>query len=105
VFRTGGEEFALLLPSTSFHGALALAEQLRALVASWRPIDGQLVSISIGVSELRRGQSPTEWFTDADRALYRAKHAGRNRIAGGTPTDAPITMLEASAGRSRRYQS
>jgi len=94
LFRTGGEEFALLLPSTSFHGALEVAEQIRALVTAWRPIEGHTVSISVGVSELRRGQSPLEWIGDADRALYRAKRAGRNRVAGGAPKDAPIKVME-----------
>ena len=96
LFRTGGEEFALLLPSTSFHGALEVAEQVRALVTAWRPIEGHAISISVGVSELRRGQSALEWIGEADRALYRAKRAGRNRVAGQAPRQAPVTVREAS---------
>ena len=84
LFRTGGEEFALLLSGTRLNAALAAAEQLRAFVAASRLIDGHVLSISLGVSELRDGQSSLEWLGDADRALYYAKRAGRNRVAGGS---------------------
>jgi len=82
VFRTGGEEFAVLLSGARFKDALLVAENLRALVADAPLVDGQAVSISVGVCELREGQSVHEWFDEADAALYRAKRGGRNRVAG-----------------------
>lgn len=85
VFRTGGEEFALLLPGTVSRGAVIVAEQLRAMVAASRLVDGLSISISVGVSELQEGQSAFAWLEDADRALYRAKNAGRNRVAASSP--------------------
>jgi diguanylate cyclase (GGDEF)-like protein len=82
LFRMGGEEFVLLLPATRYAGALAVAEGLRANVAAaeWLP-NGARISISIGVSELRRSQPAAAWIDDADRALYRAKQSGRNRVS------------------------
>ena len=81
LFRIGGEEFALLLAGARLADALRVAESLRAHVASARWIDGRQVSISVGVSELRLGQSLHAWLEDADRALYRSKRGGRNRVS------------------------
>jgi diguanylate cyclase (GGDEF)-like protein len=82
LFRIGGEEFALLLAGAGHHDAIAVAEDLRLLVKDSRLLDGGAVSISVGVSELQRGQSGCAWLADADAAMYRAKRAGRNRVAG-----------------------
>jgi diguanylate cyclase (GGDEF)-like protein len=95
LFRTGGEEFALLLPRTSVEASLVVAEQLRALVAASRLIHGHTISISVGVSGLCDGQSPLEWIADADRALYAAKRAGRNQVFN-PQQDAPRRTIESS---------
>lgn len=81
LFRTGGEEFALLLANAPAADALAVAEDLRARVEQAVLLDGRTVSISIGVTELRDGQSAQDWIEEADEALYAAKRAGRNRVA------------------------
>jgi diguanylate cyclase (GGDEF)-like protein len=80
LFRIGGEEFILLLPATTRSGAVAVAEEVRALVVGAAVVDGGRLSISVGVSELQKGQSASDWIRDADAALYRAKQDGRNRV-------------------------
>lgn len=81
LFRTGGEEFMLLLHRTSPAQARAIAEDLRERLESqaWLP-NGDTVTISIGVNTWAPGQSVDEWLRGADRALYEAKREGRNRV-------------------------
>jgi diguanylate cyclase (GGDEF)-like protein len=85
--RYGGEEMALILPETDARGALAIAERLRKLVEQARhPTEqGALkVTVSIGISTAgvnsQSAENPAELLEEADRALYRAKHGGRNRV-------------------------
>ena len=88
--RWGGEEFLLLLPGTDAAGGANLAERVRAALAerAFSGLDGEVVTItcSFGVAQHRVGRNPQELFAAADRALYRAKRAGKNKVA----TDAPV---------------
>jgi diguanylate cyclase (GGDEF)-like protein len=86
--RFGGEEFAVVAPGTRIAEALQLAEGLRAQVqeqaiAHPRSPFGML-TITIGVAAIQASgtSGPLELLNAADRALYRAKHAGRNRVGG-----------------------
>jgi diguanylate cyclase (GGDEF)-like protein len=80
LFRIGGEEFMLLLPDTREGDADALAGQLCASIAGSPLLEGQQVTASIGVSELRAAESLDSWMKRADDAMYAAKKAGRNRV-------------------------
>ncbi len=84
VARIGGEEFALLLPETTAEAAYAVAERLRRNVEV-SPLltngNGLAVTVSIGVAEAGPGMSGiVDLMKDSDRALYKAKGAGRNRV-------------------------
>jgi len=78
LYRIGGEEFVVVLEGTDLHHAAHLAEQLRTLVHANELVPDQAVTISLGVAELKEGETPNDWVHRADAALYRAKDAGRN---------------------------
>jgi diguanylate cyclase (GGDEF)-like protein len=84
VARYGGEELALVLPETDSAGARAIAERLRSAVASadHATDKGHLrVTISLGIATWPGdGAAAEELIEAADKALYRAKQAGRNRV-------------------------
>ena len=99
VARVGGEEFAVLLPNSGLAGASKVAERLRAAVqasaiAHPHSAASTVVTVSIGLA-FTHPDEPLEFdalYRQADEALYRAKEAGRNRVAGpvaltpGAPT-------------------
>lgn len=91
--RYGGEEFVMLLPFTDLSGALAKAHQIKnaidALSVPWRH-ERLRFHVSMGVAELHDSQwEPADLVAAADRALYRAKAEGRNRICAAGGPQAP----------------
>lgn len=90
IARLGGEEFGLILPNTDRQGAAVLAERLRQNICELTVTadDGEPVKItaSLGIAALRDTTvDVSDLMRAADRALYRAKAEGRNRVAGATP--------------------
>jgi diguanylate cyclase (GGDEF)-like protein len=83
LYRVGGEEFALVLSATPRDMAVQAAEAVRQLVAGL-PTDFNGtrigVSLSLGVSELRLGDTPEALYQRTDELLYAAKRGGRNRV-------------------------
>lgn len=92
LFRLGGEEFLLLAPETTGKDASGLAEQLRAMVEKTPLVEGLTVQVSMGVAECRTDQQPHEWLEEADRALYRAKESGRNRVENSNFSDSAFKL-------------
>ena len=79
--RWGGEEFAVLLPSLSLEGAYRLAGAICARIAEPVPRPRVSYTCSAGVACLAAAEATIEQLArDADNALYRAKHLGRNRV-------------------------
>jgi diguanylate cyclase (GGDEF)-like protein len=94
--RVGGEEFVVILPQTDMPGALTVAEKLRQVVAS-TPIKTASVNlpvtVSIGVAALCCFPVGAEPEADAllelaDKALYRSKELGRNRVTAALSVSA-----------------
>jgi len=81
LLRWGGEEFVALLPSASIADGVKLVERLREKGAGSAP-DGQPVTLSVGVAEYRADETPSgaALVELADRRMYQAKAAGRNRF-------------------------
>lgn len=83
VARYGGEEFVLAFPEADAATAAALCERLRARIADrdWSgTADGLITTVSFGVAGLEADGTPASLLRAADVNLYRAKHAGRNRV-------------------------
>ncbi len=105
VARYGGEEFVMLLPFTPYEGAMIKAERIRAAVeafefdqAAQQPLGH--VTLSIGVATFPEdAKDPSSLIEAADKALYEAKHSGRNRVVGfkarsvdSTPSPTPTKI-------------
>jgi diguanylate cyclase (GGDEF)-like protein len=98
VARYGGEEFVVMLLETTIATAAIVAERIRARMAA-EEFGGGKVTVSIGAAEYpAHGDTPEELIAGADRAMYLAKGAGRDRVMIATGRGEP----EEKEGRRRR---
>lgn len=94
--RIGGEEFAILLPSTEKEEALFIAERLRVAIEECAVVDSRhqpiYFTVSLGVaSKIGKSCFVDKLLNKADKALYQAKAAGKNCVSTlGTPVDVPM---------------
>jgi diguanylate cyclase (GGDEF)-like protein len=79
-YRFGGEEFVVLLRGDDPDDAERVVERLHQRVSGRLAFGGEVLHFSAGVAGLRTGEDWPAWLSRADRALYRAKQGGRNRI-------------------------
>ena len=89
VARYGGEELVALLPNTEHAGAQTIAERMRAqvegLAIEHAAADTGVLTVSVGFGSTvpAIGDTAYQLLRQADKALYKAKHAGRNRVQAG----------------------
>ena len=86
IARFGGEEFVALMPETGTEDARQVAEKLRQKIEGSpfnfkkEPVQ---ITMSVGISEFKKGEKPEAVFERADKALYKAKDSGRNQVQLG----------------------
>lgn len=86
VARYGGEELAIIMPNTSKEKAIEIAENIRSSMENSRlkrkdnSQQLNLITISIGVTQLQVGDNAESFIVRADKALYKAKETGRNKV-------------------------
>ena len=100
VGRWGGEEFLVVMPETDPTQARIAAERIRAAVAAldWSDLQPGLrqVTLCAGISQMEEPESFSSAIARADRALYRGKALGRNRVEEAEPSDHPGEAVELS---------
>ncbi|HEX8139862.1 MAG TPA: sensor domain-containing diguanylate cyclase [Pyrinomonadaceae bacterium] len=97
--RYGGEEFAVILPQAGVDGAVVVAERLRARIEQMEVPGVGHITASFGIASFPLHASSRDGLVvSADRALYDAKHMGRNRVCVAPEPDPPIDVESVATG-------
>jgi len=94
--RYGGEEFAIILPNTDINGALRALEKVKGRTSQctfqFNGTTHPIPTFSAGIALYSAGETPASLIERADKALYRAKRMGRNRIETTEMNDDEVTL-------------
>jgi len=93
-YRYGGEEMSVILPNHTLAEATAVAERIRNEIAGARvaSLGDCTVTASLGVANVPETSDTNTIITDADRALYEAKHSGRNRVCSAAKENSGVPV-------------
>jgi len=105
VIRWGGEEFVVVCAETGQNEAGQLAERLRRRIERLRLARQRLVTASFGVATFSAGEDAAALSERADKALYRAKHGGRNRVVSLAAAQSPRPSRRAVQAASQRSRT
>jgi diguanylate cyclase (GGDEF)-like protein len=83
LLRWGGEEFIIILPETNVEKAEELAVRIKHSIEGYDFRRAGHITVSFGVTQLKKGDSDKEFIKRADDAMYKAKALGRNRVEVG----------------------
>lgn len=92
VIRWGGEEFIIIFMDTDINTAAVIAEKIRETIEEHEFKYVEKITVSIGVAEKNINEDINSWVKDADKALYRSKSDGRNRVSLGVSNILPIKI-------------
>jgi len=79
-FRIGGEEFAIILTNTTLKDATQVAEKIRIITKNYTFEKVGKITISIGVTKIKKTDTEELLYKRADEALYQSKKTGRNKV-------------------------
>jgi len=91
VGRWGGEEFLIICPDTDLQGCETLAEQIRKRIAEHEFAEKRVLNASLGVAVHQQDENADTMIARVDKALYRAKKHGRNRVEVDRGGQAPAS--------------
>lgn len=80
IYRIGGEEFAVIAANSKLEDATLLAETIRETIQNTPSLVKFEITVSIGVSQIKKCDDADSWFRRADLALYESKSKGRNKV-------------------------
>lgn len=102
VARYGGEEFVILCANCDINAAIERAEEIRSTLTKTpqQMLNGKCITASFGVAQLKKVDSPTDFFVKADQALLNAKETGRNKVVSANSNDGSNLQLENAEAKS-----